>query len=67
MKIKEFLNNPEKINSKTMDFISRNIISPEQAISNEKDVSLEHIMEHLGGTKAELDTFLCKRMIRRNI
>ena len=43
------------ITTNNLDFIARNIIYPEPHSSDQQqDVSLENIMDHLGGTRGEI-------------
>lgn len=41
--------------TKTLDFIARNILYPDRPRMNEKEVNLKNMMAHLGGTRAEID------------
>jgi hypothetical protein len=55
MKPNKFINWTGKDDSQTLDFITRNVITPEWRPSSEKEVNLENMMIHLGGTKGEID------------
>ncbi|MDF1557095.1 MAG: hypothetical protein P1P80_02780 [ANME-2 cluster archaeon] len=47
-----------------LKFIARNIVYPEAQPRSGKDVNLENIMDHLGGTKGEVNAVSRNRLIR---
>jgi hypothetical protein len=65
MKPNKFNNWSVKDNLQTLDFITRNIITPEGLASGEREVNLENMMIHLGGTKGEIDHLSHIRMTKK--
>jgi len=47
-----------------LNFISKNIISPDKHPSGWKEVNLENMMSRLGGTQGEIDTISRIRSLR---
>jgi hypothetical protein len=50
-----FKDRPIPLDPKTLDFITKNVLYPDRPHMNEKEVSLENLMAHLGGTRAKID------------
>ena len=66
MKKHEFINVPKMDYIRTLDFISKNVITPEQPHSDARELNLENLMVHLGGTKGEIDNISRTNIIKRN-
>jgi hypothetical protein len=65
MKKHDFSNTPKMDYIQTLNFISKNAITPEQPHPDVKEVNLENIMVHLGGTKGEIDYLSQIKIIRK--
>ena len=65
MKKHEFINIPKMDYIQTLDFISKNVITPEAPHSDVRELNLENLMVHLGGTKGEIDNLSRTNIIKK--